>query len=149
MAKITANGPKANKGELRQALNFLKELLPNKLVTAIKILFNPCCTITGTGVAVCTDYNVFTLTITLDGPLPSYPIPFGVLINTQGAALASGTYTAPNTITTTVTFTGTTPNVTQEVGVQLLYPTSNDDGGVGVYHNFLVSNVTFNGNPCD
>lgn len=126
-----------------------KNLLNNKYISALNFLLSPCCTISGTGVAVCTDVNTFTLTITLDGPLPSFPIPFGVVINPQTAPIVLGTYVAPNTITATVAFpVGGITNVTEDVGVEILYPTS-ADGSVGVYHNFIVPGVVFNGNPCD
>ena len=124
-------------------------LLNKKYISAFNFLLSPCCTIHGEGVALCTDINVFTLTITLDQSLPSFPVPFGILINTEDAVLASGVYTSPDTITATITFpAGGSINVTQAVGVSILYPTSSD-GSIGVYHNFLVSDVVFNGNPCD
>lgn len=127
-----------------------KGLLNNRYISALNFLFSPCCNISGTGVAVCTDVNTFTLTITLNGALPSFPVPYGIIVNPQTAPIALGTFTAPNIITVTIAFVpdGNTTSTTQDVGVSILYPTS-VDGSIGVFHNFIVQDVVFNGNPCN
>ena len=44
MAIVTPNGPKSTtSGEIKQILNFLKELLPHSTVKAISLLLRPCC----------------------------------------------------------------------------------------------------------
>lgn len=126
-------------------------LLNKKYIAALQYLLSPCCTISGTGVAVCKGINIFTLTITLDGPLPSFPIPYNIIVNTQGATTVLGTYNPTTHVITAsgITFgTGGVTNVTENVGVEILYPTS-ADGSVGVYHSFTVPGVVFDGNSCN
>jgi hypothetical protein len=66
MATKTNNGPRANPGEIKQVLNFIKELLPNRLVKAIDILLHPCCDLGIRAVAECDDLGTYTVTIALD-----------------------------------------------------------------------------------
>jgi len=66
MATKTNNGPKSNPGEIKQVLNFIKELLPNRVVKAIDILLHPCCDLGIEATAVCDVEGTYTLTIVLD-----------------------------------------------------------------------------------
>ena len=149
MATITQNGPKANKGEIKGIIRFLKDLLPNKLVSAISTLLHPCCSLSGTGTASCTDIRSFNVTLNLDQPLPTFPGTSYIYVFVNLEAVGVGTLTTPNTITTTLNFSGSgIVNETRDVKVLLLYPTNTDET-IGAYHTFIIPGVVFNGNPCD
>ena len=125
-------------------LGFIKHLVSKSLYRAIEILLKPCCDISATGNAVCSNINRFTLTITLDKPLPAFPAPYDIAIFAVHSAVSNVTYIpGSTTITTSLTFVGGgITNYTEDVYVLLPYPTSYD-GNVGVFHSFIVPNVVF------
>lgn len=57
MAIKSLNGPKPNAGEVKQIINFLKEMLPNYLVRAIEVMLKPCCDLGVTAEVVCNEDN--------------------------------------------------------------------------------------------
>ena len=69
MPFVTANGPKPTQKQLVQVHNFLKSLLPNRLVRAIDILLHPCCDVEITAEAVCTGAYTYDLTIKFSKPI--------------------------------------------------------------------------------
>ena len=148
MAIATNNGPKPNAGEIRQVLNFLKEILPNRYVKAIAILLHPCCLITGTATAECDgNPSTFDVTVITDTAI-LFPGVTSIIATIDGIA-SVGTLVNP----TTITFTYNAPAdiltpTPLDITVQITDSTS-FDGTIGVSQTFTISDVSFDGTPCD
>jgi hypothetical protein len=88
MAIRTNNGPKANPGEIKQALNFLKELLPNSLVRLVGILLHPCCDLEITDfVVTCNEDAGYDIVFTLGNPLSYSQSLSATVSNTSGGEI--------------------------------------------------------------
>ena len=135
MAIATNNGPKPNSGEVKQVLNFLKDILPHRYVRAIRTLLYPCCTYTGTAVSVCVgNPHTFDITITLDRQITTVDTSIQVYLNN---VLFNGLLVSPNTIT--VQITTPAPIVLSSITLQIiLFETTSQSGDIGVYQAFRV-----------
>ncbi len=153
MAIATNNGPKPNPGEIKQVLNFLKEILPNKYVSAIDLLLHPCCTIIGAVEANCIgDPTTFALTITTDVPI-LFPGVTEITIVIDGVSFP-GTIVNPTTITAqyiapSPIVAPTELDVLVEVKNIVSYDSATSSTQLGVFRSFVVEDVEFDGTPCN
>jgi len=145
MAIATNNGPKPNSGEIKQVLNFLKDILPHRYVRAIRTLLYPCCTYTGTAVSACVgNPSTFDITITLDRQITTVDTSIQVYLNN---VLFNATLVTPNTITVTVT-TPVAHVVNYPITLQIiLFESTSQSGDIGVYQAFSVDAIV-NGAAC-
>ena len=144
MAIATNNGPKPNSGEIKQVLNFLKDILPHRYVRAIRTLLYPCCTYTGTTVSACFgNPSTFNITITLDRQITTVDTSIQVYLDN---VLFNGLLVSPNTIT--VQITTPAPVVVSSIILQIiLFETTSQSGDIGVYQAFRV-NAELDGTRC-
>lgn len=137
MAIATNNGPKPNSGEVKQVLNFLKDILPHRYVRAIRTLLYPCCTYTGTAVQRrCITTSQFDITITLDRQITTVDTSIQVYLDN---VLFNGTLVSPNTIA--VQITTPAPVVVSPILITLqiiLFESTSQSGDIGVYQAFRV-----------
>lgn len=115
MAIVSPNGPVSNKGEIKQILNFLKEVLPWYVVRAIDLLLHPCCLTPATFEFVCLGGGAYDIIVTLDTAItyPSLSVKFDLSgIMAEDGIISNGGKTitfedvdlTPGSVNATLTF---------------------------------------------
>lgn len=130
MATKTNNGPRANPGEIKQVLNFAKELFSNRLLAAFKAILYPCCTVEVTNAEY--DCGTTDLTLTISPAQPAFgTYGFAQVFTEPDGFYGAGTLSADGS---TVTVTGEAPPVgNTTVIVSLFLPTGQSTSTPGVY----------------
>lgn len=136
MAIVTPNGPRANAGEVRQFLNFAKELFSSNTVKAISLLIHPCCPYDPISAEVeCEAENVYTVTLRYGQSLPSQPSLDGafLIVRTSGGDTISLSANANLIDNKTIQFSNvvTTPGTFNLINI-LLFPVSPGPTGITV-----------------